>query len=362
MRSRALDVDRKPSSGFRHTALYQLVLARLLEFIRQPEAIFWVYVFPLIMMVALGTAFRSRPVEALKLDIVEGPNADAVAKSLGESDQMVVEIIEESVARQRLRTGKTDVVIVCGSDSEIRYDYLFDPTRPGSLLARNAADDALQRAAGRKDVVEARNREVSEPGGRYIDFLVPGLLGMGLLGGGLWGVGFAIVDLRIRKLLKRYVATPMKRSHFLAALMISRLVFTIPEVVLLLVFARFVFGVVNHGSFLTVGLFIIVGAFQFAGIGLLVACRAQTLETVSGLMNLVMLPMWIASGIFYSIERFPEAIQPVLRFLPLTPLIDAMRAIMQEGATLASLGFELVFCFLWGLITFALALRWFRWS
>jgi ABC-type multidrug transport system permease subunit len=229
-------------------------------------------------------------------------------------------------------------------------------------LARDRAEDRLQRAAGRRDLVAIEDQEIEEPGGRYIDFLVPGLLGMGLMGGGLWGVGFAIVDMRIRKLLKRYLATPMKRSHFLASVLASRLVFSVPEVILVLIFARVFFGVAVQGSYLAVGLLILLGAFQFAGIGLLVASRAQTIETVSGLMNAAMLPMWIGSGIFFSIERFPEPIQPVLFALPLTPLIDAMRSVMLEGTSLMALGLDLGLVLLWGCVTFALALRWFRWN
>ena len=346
----------------REHPLYQLVAARLREFIRHPEAIFWVYVFPVIMMVALGIAFRSRPVETFKVVLIEGPQAEAIRGSLADGNRFALEIASQEESRRLLRTGKADVVIAAGEGSGPKHDYYFDPTRPGSMLARDAADDVLQRAAGRDDPIDVVNHELTERGGRYIDFLVPGLLGMGLLGGGLWGVGFATVDLRIRKLLKRYVATPMRRGHFLAAMMLSRLVFTVTEIVALLVAARLLFGVINYGSYPAIALLIVLGAFEFAGIGLLVASRAQTLETVSGLMNLVMLPMWIASGIFYSIERFPQSVQPVLKLLPLTPLIDAMRQVMQEGAALSSLGWEIGLCFAWGAVTFALALRWFRWN
>ncbi len=343
----------------------QLVAARLREFFRQPEAVFWVYVFPTLMMVSLGVAFRSRPVEQLHVLIIESPLAESIRQTLDQNDRFRAEIDDETKSRERLRTGKVDLVISATAEetaAEPSYSYSYDPTRPGSHWARDAVHNELQSAAGRQDVFDASSHELVEPGGRYIDFLVPGLLGLGLMGGGLWGVGFAIVDLRIRKLLKRYLATPMKRSHFLAAMMISRLVFTISEAVVLLICARLLFGVVNYGSYLTVGLLIVLGAFQFAGIGLLVASRAQTLEAVSGLMNLVMLPMWIASGVFYSVDRFPETIQPILRVLPLTPLIDAVRAVMLEGATLTSLGIEILLCLLWGTLTFLLALKWFRWS
>ena len=345
----------------RYSAMMELLRARLLEFIREPAAVFWVYIFPLLMVVALGMAFRNRPIESIKVDIQEGPQAQAILDHLAGDERIEAQISSEKDARRRLRIGSTDLIAV-GQDSSDQVIYIFDPTRPGSVLARNTADDVLQRSRGRKDVITSKDQEFDEPGGRYIDFLVPGLLGIGLMGGGMWGVGFAIVDMRIRKQLKRFLATPMKRSDFLMAMTLSRFVFMVPEVVILLAFSYIFFGVVIHGSVLAVLLIIILGALEFAGIGLLVASRASTLETVSGLMNLVMLPMWLASGMFFSTDRFPDAAQPVIQLLPLTPLISALRAVMLEGATLASQGTELVIIVLWGIGTFLLALKIFRWS
>jgi ABC-type multidrug transport system permease subunit len=230
------------------------------------------------------------------------------------------------------------------------------------MLARARVDDALQRHRGRQDpVTVAPPQPMDEPGGRYIDFLIPGLLGMSLMGGGLWGVGFVIVDMRIRKVLKRFLATPMRKTDFLAAIMLSRLVFLIPEMVVLLVFAWLAFGVVIQGSLLALSVVIGLGAFTFSGIGLLIASRARTLEAVSGLMNLVMLPMWVLSGIFFSSERFPDAAQPFIKLLPLTPLINAMRSVSLEGASLASQWPEMTLLAAWGVGSFVLALRWFRW-
>ena len=178
----------------------------------------------------------------------------------------------------------------------------------------------------------------------------------------MWGVGFAIVDMRIRKLLKRFLATPMRRSDFLIGMMISRLLFMIPEFLLLLVFARFAFGVSSVGGYLPVAVLILLGSIQFAGIGLLVASRASTIETVSGLMNLVMLPMWVLSGVFFSAERFPEVVQPAIKLLPLTAMNDALRAVMLEGKTLLEVGREIGILAAWGLSSFAIALKIFRWQ
>lgn len=339
--------------------LGQLMLARLREFYREIEVVFWVYGFPILMVVALGIAFRNRPVEQIRVDVEAGPYGQAAAEALAASPKFQVTVGSAEASRTRLRTGKTELVVKTGAGPE--YGYLYDPTRPESLLARNAADDALQRAAGRADIAPTRDEEMNEPGGRYIDFLIPGLLGMGLMGGGLWGVGFVIVDMRIRKLLKRFLATPMKRYHFLAGIMLSRFVFMVPEVIILLLFGWLAFGVRIQGSIFAVIFLIVLGAFTFAGLGLLVASRAKTLEAVSGLMNLVMLPMWIVSGIFFSSDRFPALAQPFIKAIPLTPLINALRAVILEGHTLVQLWPEISILTAWGAGTFLLALRLFRW-
>ncbi|MCA9068902.1 MAG: ABC transporter permease [Planctomycetaceae bacterium] len=343
--------------------ILQLTRARLREFLREPEAVFWVFCFPILMIVALGLAFRSESTETITVDVVEGPNIEKLEKALSEDERFRVQVNSVDDSHQRLRTGKTELVVSPQTGSEsVTYQYEYDPTRPGSVLARNLVDDVLQRAAGRQDVAETEDVEISEPGSRYIDFLVPGLIGMGLMGGGIWAVGFAVVDMRIRKLLKRFIATPMKRHHFLAGLMLSRLAFMIPEVIVIVVFSRLAFDVECRGSYLTLGVLVFLGAIEFTGIGLLIASRAKTLEAASGLMNLVMVPMWIGSGIFFSSERFPEMLQPVIRVLPLTPLIGSIRQVMLEGTELTGLGPELAIMLGWCAFSFGLALKFFRWT
>jgi len=349
-----------------------LLLSRLREFYREPEAIFWVYGFPVLLAIGLGIAFRERPPEEVRVDVLvtragaapssDVPDPAAAAAALvalqGDARFRARTCAGEECA-QRLRLGRTDIVVVARADG---VEFRFDPTRPESVLARARAEEALQRAAGRSDPVAIREREVKEPGSRYIDFLIPGLLGMNLMGGGLWGIGFVIVDMRVRKLLKRLVATPMRRTDFLLAMMGSRILFMLPEVALLLLAGSLLFQVRVQGSLVAVLAVSLLGAISFAGLGLLVACRAQKIETVSGLMNVVMLPMWLLSGIFFSSERFPAALQPVIQALPLTMLNDALRAVILEGAGLASQSLRIAGLVLWGFVSFVLALRWFRWS
>lgn len=342
----------------------QLTLARLREFLREPEAVFWVYGFPLLMTLVLGIAFREKKAdEQYLVDIEEGPHAsfvEAALKAEGERFKLHRAPFEE--CKKRLRTGKTSLVIQSGQPNGVEVAYLSDPLRPESSLAEKAVDDVLQKAKGRKDSMTHVTHVFNERGGRYIDFLVPGLLGMGLMGGGMFGVGFAIVDMRLRKLLKRFLATPMRRADFLLAIMTSRFLFMLPEVLMLLIFSYFIFDVRIQGSYLLVILCIVMGGITFSGIGLLVGSRAKTLEAASGLMNLVMLPMWVLSGVFFSADRYPEAVQPFIRALPLTLLNDALRAVMNESAGLMDISWKLLGLLLWGLVTFAIALRIFRWQ
>jgi ABC-type multidrug transport system permease subunit len=184
---------------------------------------------------------------------------------------------------------------------------------------------------------------------------------MNIMGTGMWSVAFSVVQARVRKLLKRLMATPMRRSHYLLSHMLSRLAFLVLEVAALLGFARLVFGVPINGSWLTLAGFSLLGAVTFSGLGLLVASRAKTVEGVSGLMNLVMVPMWIFSGVFFASENFPEAMQPFISLLPLTALNQALRGVMIDGAGLGALMQQTAILLTWALVTFTAALRLFRW-
>ncbi len=342
----------------RFNPIVQLSLAKLRDLLREPEALFWVFVFPVLLALALGIAFRSGGPEPVFVGVQEGDGAAWVVKAL-EADEIIRgEIVTADEAKQRLRKGDVSLVVVPGDP----WTFWFDPTREESRSARLLVNDALQRAAGRVDPRIVVDREMKELGSRYIDFLIPGLLGMNLMGTGMWGIGFYLVSARSKQLLKRFVATPMRRSHFLFSQMTGRLIFLIFEVGVLVGFARLVFGVPIRGSWFALAALSVLGALTFGGLGLLVASRARTVEGVSGLMNFVMLPMWILSGTFFSTARFPDLMQPLIQMLPLTAVNDAIRAVMLDGATLASQWGEIAVAGAWGVVSFAVALRLFRWT
>lgn len=344
--------------------LFQLTLARFREFYREPAAVFWVYGFPLLLAVALGVAFRDRPVEKITVDIVtDGPGgeaaAEAIAKKLNVDERLKVNRNPDATAKNRLRTAKTGVVIRPISE-EPKWEYQLDPNRPECVLARNAVDNVLLRTEA-PNLAKPQDITTEEPGGRYIDFLLPGLMGTNLMGGGLFGVGFVIVDLRVRKLLKRFLATPMRKEHFLLSLLISRLVFVLVEIAVLLLFARIAFDVTVHGSWLALAALVVTAGLSFGGLGLLIACRAKTIETVSGLMNAVMLPMYVVSGVFFPSDKFPDVVQPLIQLLPLTAAIDGMRAIINDGAGFGDIWRSFAVLGIWGIASLALAMKLFRW-
>ncbi len=339
-----------------------LLLARLKEMYREPEVVFWVFIFPILLALGLGIAFRNKPADVCRVAVVAVPEAAktlSLLQTAPSAAKVRAEMLPRAEAFNQFRLGKYDLIILPRVDG---FDYYYDPARPESVLARTITDDSLQSAAGRKNSIPTVSYVSNEPGSRYIDFLIPGLLGMNLMNSGMWGIGFALVDMRQRKLLKRFVASPMRRSDFLLALASSRLVLMLIELVILLGFGMLAFRLRVSGSWASILIISALGALCFGGVGLLTASRAQKIESVSGLINLVMMPMWILSGVFFSYERFPQMLHPFIKALPLTALNDALRAAILEGSPLTHQTARLLVLLAWGVLSYLLALRWFRWT
>ena len=335
--------------------LAQLTLVRFREFLREPEAVFWVFGFPIILAAGLGIAFRNRPAEVLQIGAV----TPQLTASLRAEKMLDVRELAADDAGTALRNGKVVLVAEPGAHGTVVYRY--DDTNPEGRSARMLADRAVQRAAGRQDPIAASDALMREPGSRYIDFLVPGLLGMNLMGSAVWGMAFGIVDARRKKLIKQLMATPMPREYYLLSFALSRLVLLVVEVGAVLGFAVLVFHVPVHGSLIALGLFCVLSSMSFCALGLLIASRVQTIEAASGMTNAVMMPMWICSGVFFSAQRFPNVMQPLIKALPLTAVIDALRANMLQGATLAQLTPQVGVLSAWLVVCFFVALKLFRW-
>lgn len=338
--------------------LWQLTLARFRLFFREPSAVFWTFGFPILLSIALGLAFRNRPPDPVSVAVESSGDGQRLFDALRRAPDVRPRLLSSEEAHQALRSGKVTLVVTPGSPRT----YTFDRMRPESRVARAVVDDILQAADGRKDPTTVAEAQITEPGGRYIDFLIPGIVGVNLMNSGMWGIAFVIVEMRTQKLLKRFLATPMKRGEFLLSFILMRLLFLLIEIPFLLGFAWLAFGVVVRGSLpLFFGL-ATLGAMAFGGIGLLVGSRAQNTSTAGGLMNLVMMPMFLFSGVFFSAANFPDVLQPIIRALPLTALNDALRAVMNDGSGLAAVSGQVLNLALFSVISFALALRIFRWQ
>ena len=336
------------------SSLFQLTATRFKLFLREPEALFWVFVFPILLAVGLGIAFRNRPADVLDV----GATTTRLAQALGADKGLRATVTDEVKGTHDLATGRI-VLLAIARDSAVVYKY--DDTNPDARSARLLADRAIQKAAGQKDVLTSSSDLIHETGARYIDFVVPGLLGMNLMGSAIWGLGFSIVEARQKKLLKRYVASPMPRWQYLMSFLLSRLLLLVIEVLFFLGFAKLVFGVPFRGSLLELGALCVLTSLSFSTLGLLIASRAKTMEAASGLMNLAMLPMWILSGVFFSATRFPALLQPFVRALPLTAAIDALRGNMLQGMSVAQMTAPVAVLTAWLLVCFGVSLRIFRW-
>ncbi|HEX4662803.1 MAG TPA: ABC transporter permease [Terriglobales bacterium] len=341
-------------SSLSESSLFQLIMIRVRLFFREPEAVFWIFAFPILLAVGLSIAFRNRPAEVLPVagtttQITQALNADKGLKAI---------TLDVTRGRNALATGQILVLAVQQPGS---ITFLYDDTNPDARTARLIANRAIQKAAGQQDSVEIRNELNREAGSRYIDFVVPGLLGMNLMSAAIWSLGFWIVEARQKKLLKRLIASPMPRWQYLASFIFWRLLLLPIEVGVFLGFAHFAFDVPARGSFWQLALLCVLASLTFSAMGLLIASRAKAMQAASGLMNLTMLPMWILSGVFFSASRFPEIVQPFIRALPLTAAIDALRANMLQGTSLAYLVGPLSILLVWLVGTFSLSLRVFRW-
>jgi ABC-2 type transport system permease protein len=340
--------------------LKELIKSRIREFLREPGYVFWVFGFPLLMAIGLGMAFRSKAPEPPRIAVTEAVPAET-AQALVNSPRLHAERLARPEAERQLARTKVDLV-VDQPDPNGHIVFKLDSAQEKSLLARAITEDLLQRAAGRQDTVKIDEHRVSEKGSRYVDFLLPGLIGLNLMGSSMWGIGFNLVLARKRKLLRRYAVTPMRRSHFLLSYFFSRSMFLVLELAVLIGFGRLVFGTQIQGSIAGLLGASLLGAAAFAAIGFLIGARLSSTEVAGGWMNFVQLPMWLLSGSFFSYERFPHWLQLPIRFLPLTAVNDALRRIYNESGTLSSIGFELAVLFAWALFGFGVAIKAFRWQ
>jgi ABC-type polysaccharide/polyol phosphate export permease len=348
-------------------ALAELARMRLLLLVRQPEIVFWAFVFPVLLSMVLGLAFRAREDVVSRVGVLDAraagersPMPAGLAAALEEGEIELVERADGAALLEGVQAGALDAALVVDESGALTVRY--DAGREASALAALRVEAAL----GRATQGAAPGALVAEPldgrGVRYVDWFVPGLLGLSVMSTSIWAIGFAFVEARQKLQLKRFLVTPVKRSSFLFSFVLARCALLVFEVALLLFFARLVLHVPFRGSYASFFVIALVGALVFAGIGVLLGSRSRTPESAAGLINLTMMPMGLCSGVFFSYERFSEVLQPLIRLLPLTAFVDALRAVALEGAPLAEQGGRLRLLLLWGGLAFWVGRVIFRWK
>ena len=373
----------------RFKQLWQLISALFREIIREPGVLFWGILFPILMSLGLGLAFTKKADVIRKVAVInladrsQAGSENSVSgflennceknvsaekdtwlwkytirdEKLGNSVFLFYDMKWDEAVRF-LKRGTINVLLLGRNDS---IEYHFDPMNPDAQLTYLK----LSSIVGKGEVQEVQTNSEIKPltvtGTRYIDFLVPGLISMGVMMSCMWGISYGIIEKRSKKLLRRLVATPMKKSHFLIALMTVRITMNFIESSVLFLFALFAFKMTIQGNISALILMFLAGNIAFAGIAVLVSSHTSNTEVGNGLINFVVFPMMVLSGIFFSYQNFPDWSIPVIKNLPLTMLTDGIRSIFNEGAGYHEVALPILILTATGALFFGAGLKIFKW-
>jgi ABC-2 type transport system permease protein len=361
--------------------LFRLIAAQFLEIIREPAVLFWGIVFPILMAWGLGIAFTQKNDITRKIAIVRYVGAEhgksklfcfletnASKKDgqytiglknpkLGNIRLVFVETVWKD-AYTMLKKGKINLIL---EDNINSIQYHFDPASADAQMLYQQLNSMMTNGTDFYSANQTEIKPLTISGTRYIDFLIPGLLAMGVMMSATWGISYTMIERRSKKLLRRMVATPMKKSNFLIALVSVRFMMNVLEGLILFLFAWLVFGIHMQGSFSALLGVFIAGNIAFAGIAILVSSHTASPEVGNGIINALVTPMMVLSGVFFSYHNFPDWSQPVIENLPLTMLADSMRSIFNEGAGWAQVYYQIAVLSVTGLVCFVVGLKIFKW-
>jgi ABC-2 type transport system permease protein len=373
---------------FRLRQLWLLVLAHALAIIREPGVIFWGIVFPILMSLGLGIAFTKKADILRKVAVISNTritvsDSSAIFRFLDmkceehnpekqDDYRWKLEIKDEKLGKSvylfyylswdeaivLLKRGTVNLIL---NSNNGRTEYHFDPVNSDAELTYLKLSGMIGSGVV---LPEGRNEEIKPmtvAGTRYIDFLIPGLITLGVMMSTMWGISYGIIEKRSKKLLRRMVATPMKKSHYLIALLTVRITLNFIEALVLLLFALIVFKMQIQGSISALILLFLTGNIAFAGLAILLSSHTSNTEVGNGLINAVVMPMMVLSGIFFSYHNFPDWSIPVIEKLPLTMLTDGMRSIFNEGAGWPQVALPILILTTIGVVLFGAGLKIFKW-
>lgn len=336
--------------------IWQFFLMRVRLLSRQREILFFIFVLPLMLMTGLALAFRDQTGPEVKAVVVGDP---ALAERLGADRTLVVEsVATEAEAELRVRRGQVDALVLPGQPPRV----VVTEGRPESKLAQLMVTDALERLDGRRPPAQVAVSHVRGAGTRYIDFLIPGMIGYQLLAHGLFSLGVLLVEMRVGRMLRRLKVSTVSRFHMLLGLVLGQLFQSLTEAAVMLGAAYVLFGVRCVGSLPLFLGFTVLSTICFGGIAVAMGARPRSMEMFQSVSHVMLMPVVLVSGVFFSAERFPAAIQPFLKLIPSRAAIDGMRAIFTEGAGLGDVLMPGLVVAAWGALAFIFGVRAFRWT
>lgn len=362
--------------------LLQLISIRFKEFLREPAVLFWSILFPILMAWGLGSAFSDKGetmqqvalieselnkntrlrdffdgIEAVKSEVTGYFNLE---KKIGEKKAGITNYkfirCDKDEAMTLLKKGIISLIVEEDTDTII---YHFDPLNPEAKLNYMLISGAINNKG--QDIKNESIKVLDKIGTRYVDFLIPGLIAMGVMMSIMWGVSYSLIDKRNKKLLRRMVATPMKKSNFLGSHFITRTLLSFIEAGLLFLFAYFYFGTYIQGNILAGMVVLFAGIVGFTGLAILVSSRTANTQVGNGLINLVVMPMMVLSGIFFNYHNFPEWTIGIIQKFPLTMLADSLRSIFIEGSGFKENYNNIITLLIYGLTSFFVGLKMFKW-
>lgn len=370
--------------------LWQLISALFREIIREPGVLFWGILFPILMSLGLGLAFTKKADVIRKVAIINIPDNPSAGSESYLVEGFLKNNCEKNLVQKQdawqwrytikddklgnsiflfynmkwddalrfLKRGTINVLMLGVKDS---VEYHFDPMNPDAQLTYLKLSTIVGKGTVQPLQSTSEIKPLTVTGTRYIDFLVPGLIAMGVMMSSMWGISYGIIEKRSKKLLRRLVATPMKKSHFLIALITVRVIMNFIESLVLFLFALFAFKMTIQGSISALIIMFLAGNIAFAGIAVFVSSHTSNTEVGNGLINFVVFPMMVLSGIFFSYQNFPDWSLPVIRNLPLTMLTDGIRSIFNEGAGYHEVAVPILILLAIGTLFFSIGLKIFRW-
>lgn len=345
-------------------SLIEMTKGRWREFCREPSAMFFVILMPIVWMILLGVMFSSSKTEHYRIGLAlanftESSQSKVVSLALEADHSLTVLTDSLSVLKNQLK--RNNIALIVNKIDENGVQFIFDPSNPQSIQAKRLVSDRIQTALGRQDVIAISDQPQSMPGGRYVDFLIPGLLALSLLTTSLFGTGMTIVANRRENLLKRYCVTPMKFSDYILSHIIGRYLIAVVETITILSAGFVLFDFHIYGSKFDFFLLILLGTGAFTAIGILAGSKTKNTSAYNGMVNLLSLPMMLLAGVWFSKTYFPSWLADIAQYLPLTALVDALRSIALEGATLGSVSFEILVLLGYGIASAVTAGKIFRW-